>query len=383
MTSMCILCIVKTSRITSILSRALVRELVRDLVRRAIRELLQSNELDDESVEDLGIDEVGLGENVMGEGGMGEGEKEDDNTSEESFESEEDSLMFSDWDDTDEDEIEIFPTPRGVNKVVGQDNRVASQHGPLGWRARMVKGRAKLERNKSDARYCLCNWSDGEVFEVEPLNYSRKLVNIGMKECSCGRWQLNWIPFLHTCVAIYHDRKVPEDFMDAYYRKATYAVSYATKIHAMPGSDDWPHIDSNPLMPPQVRVPAGRLKKARIRAIDEQPHPYRGTEAAIASSTAGTSRIRASHDTNTNVVINEHETRTPTAGEATTSKRAQTKTSINVASSSRQRPSTQPVASRVRSRAPPITHYSKWATWTSSSIVASEVTKEEQGRATQ
>ncbi|KAB1201469.1 hypothetical protein CJ030_MR0G003704 [Morella rubra] len=65
----------------------------------------------------------------------------------------------------------------------------------------------------------------------------------------------------------------------------------------------------------------------------------RGTEAASASSTAGTSRTRASPNTNTNAVINEHETGT--------------KTSANVASSSGQRPSTQPIASRVRSRAPP------------------------------
>ncbi|KAB1216287.1 hypothetical protein CJ030_MR4G026705 [Morella rubra] len=78
---------------------------------------IEAVELDDESIEDLEIDEVCLG-------GMGEGGEEDDNTSKKSFESEEDSLMFSDWDDTDEDEIEIFPVPHGVNRVAGQHEAV-------------------------------------------------------------------------------------------------------------------------------------------------------------------------------------------------------------------------------------------------------------------
>lgn len=47
--------------------------------------------------------------------------------------------------------------------------------------------RAKLERAKSDPRFCLCSWTNGTVFEVEPLNERQKLVNIGRMECSCNR----------------------------------------------------------------------------------------------------------------------------------------------------------------------------------------------------
>ncbi|KAB1208882.1 hypothetical protein CJ030_MR6G011318 [Morella rubra] len=78
---------------------------------------VEAVELDDESVEDLGIDEIGLGEGGMGEGGI----------------------------EDDEDEIDIFPARHGLNRVAGQDNRVAGQHGALGWRARMVKGRLMTE----------------------------------------------------------------------------------------------------------------------------------------------------------------------------------------------------------------------------------------------
>lgn len=46
-------------------------------------------------------------------------------------------------------------------------------------------------------------------FEVELVNDCRKLVNIGLKKCSCGRWQLNKIPYSNACAAIHHHRRVP------------------------------------------------------------------------------------------------------------------------------------------------------------------------------
>lgn len=125
-------------------------------------------ELGDKVVENLSIQKVGLGE-----GGIDEGAKNDRNISKTSLESEEERLMLSDQDDTDEEVLKIFPTPNGDDRVAGQD---------------VARG-------------------------LEGQNGQREV-------------------------------------------------------------DDWPNVDTNPLMPPQVGVLAGRPKKAKVRAVDEQQLPY-------------------------------------------------------------------------------------------------------------
>lgn len=107
---------------------------------------VEAIELDDEAIEDLGIDEVGLGEGGideigidkvgLGEGGIGEGAEEDGNIYEESLESEEERLMFIDWDGTDEDDLEKFFQHH--LEIMGW----LAKMGQEGWRVKMVKRRS-------------------------------------------------------------------------------------------------------------------------------------------------------------------------------------------------------------------------------------------------
>lgn len=122
--------------------------------------------------------------------------------------------------------------------------------------------RRKLEINKDNAKYCVCEWTDGRTFKVDMVNDGRKLVNIGNKTCTCGRWQLNGIPCAHACAAVYSDHRTPEDYVDDYYRKMAYIASYAPTLHAMPGPYDWPNIFVDDVLPPCIKVRPGRPKKA-------------------------------------------------------------------------------------------------------------------------
>ncbi|KAB1200951.1 hypothetical protein CJ030_MR0G005500 [Morella rubra] len=81
---------------------------------------------------------------------------------------------------------------------------------------------------------------DGTTFEVDTMDEERKLVNIGKRICSYGRWQFNGIPCAHACAAIYTDQLIPEGFVDHCYRKEAYLAAYSPVIHAMPGVKDWP-----------------------------------------------------------------------------------------------------------------------------------------------
>lgn len=137
--------------------------------------------------------------------------------------------------------------------------------------------KGKLERNKDNAKYCVCEWTDGGTFEVDMVNDSRKLVNIGNKTCTCGRWQLNGIPCAHAYAALYSDHRTPEDYVDDYYCKAAYTAAYAPTLHVMSGPDDWPSISVDNVLPSCIKARPGRLKKARKRAADEPQLPYRVT----------------------------------------------------------------------------------------------------------
>lgn len=98
------------------------------------------------------------------------------------------------------------------------------------------------------------------------LNEGHKLVHIGRNEYSFDSWQLNGILCLHAYAAIYYDRRI--DFVDACYCKDTYIVSYALKIHAMPGPHAWPHAAADPMIPLRVRVSLGRSRTTIVRVED-------------------------------------------------------------------------------------------------------------------
>lgn len=100
------------------------------------------------------------------------------------------------------------------------------------------------------------------------LNEGHKLVHIERNEYSYDSWQLNGISCSHAYAAIYYSRKILEDFVDACYCKNTYIVSYALKIHAMPGPHAWPYAAADPMIPLHVRVRLGRSRKTIVRVED-------------------------------------------------------------------------------------------------------------------
>ncbi|KAB1216243.1 hypothetical protein CJ030_MR4G005809 [Morella rubra] len=134
---------------------------------------------------------------------------------------------------------------------------------------------AKETREEQDDSYTYdMSGTDGTSFEVDTSDRNIELVNIGEREFTRGRWQLNGIPCAHASDAIDSDKLLPEAFVDPCYCQAAYATAYALVTHAMPGLNEWPHADVTPIGPPTVRSMPGRLRKARVMAPAEPQYPY-------------------------------------------------------------------------------------------------------------
>jgi hypothetical protein len=93
---------------------------------------------------------------------------------------------------------------------------------------------------------------------------ARCIVRLDKYTCSCGRWQLNGIPYPHACAAIYLHKGKPEKYVDACYKMEKYMEGYAPRVYGMEGPNTWPTDDPcDPIMPPIVRRAPSRPKITR------------------------------------------------------------------------------------------------------------------------
>ncbi|XP_021767674.1 uncharacterized protein LOC110732070 [Chenopodium quinoa] len=117
------------------------------------------------------------------------------------------------------------------------------------------------------ARYCIVQLSRGDSYEVE-LNGYKVVVDLKMNSCSCYHWQLTGIPCVHAYACILDKRVDPDDYVDAYYSRATYILAYQDAINPMSGPKHWEKIDLRQPLPPAVRS-CGSTPKIEAPAASE------------------------------------------------------------------------------------------------------------------
>ncbi|XP_052194908.1 uncharacterized protein LOC127802872 isoform X2 [Diospyros lotus] len=157
-----------------------------------------------------------------------------------------------------------------MNRFIAKREGMINYKGPI--RPRI---QTKLEMVKKQAsEWIIVPCGDGR-FEVENAWRTRKLVDLNQKTCTCRQWDLTGIPCSHAVACIYKMRLVPEDFVHPYYSMETFRKAYAHNIDPIPGEEDWPKTNQNPLVAPKYNNGPGRPKKARKKAADEPINPYR------------------------------------------------------------------------------------------------------------
>ncbi|KAL5567071.1 hypothetical protein UlMin_030235 [Ulmus minor] len=86
---------------------------------------------------------------------------------------------------------------------------------------------------------------------------------------ACRKWQLVGIPCSHAMSVILTSHMNPFDYVDAYYKKETYAKAYQPMIYGLNGPKLWPRSENLPVQCPEFKKQRGRPKKSRNLQSDE------------------------------------------------------------------------------------------------------------------
>ena len=127
---------------------------------------------------------------------------------------------------------------------------------------------AKLNKNMERAALCHLEWNGDAGYEISE-GKDRHTVNINKRSCTCRSWDLTGIPCPHGICALYHSKKVLEDYIDPWYSKDKYLASYQYSMEPAKGRSMWPKTNMPPLLPPEVNKVAGRLKICRRKDPEE------------------------------------------------------------------------------------------------------------------
>ncbi|XP_058726866.1 uncharacterized protein LOC131598245 [Vicia villosa] len=74
----------------------------------------------------------------------------------------------------------------------------------------------------------------------------------------------------HVVAALGFRQQNPEDFVHQYYTRDRYAMCYEFAISPINGTDMWPEVESEELLPPNYKKGPGRPRKLRIRESGEE-----------------------------------------------------------------------------------------------------------------
>ena len=129
---------------------------------------------------------------------------------------------------------------------------------------------------------CIRYMATGNVFEIDDHGcyYS---VDMNLKTCGCGMWQLNGIPCNHAACVISANKQKVDDYISDYYKK--WRKTYEHSIKPVEGMKLWPTLNRLPVLPPPNRL-----------GNRGRPSNYARKKSANESSSQSTSKTRLSRD---------------------------------------------------------------------------------------
>lgn len=111
-----------------------------------------------------------------------------------------------------------------------------------------------------------------EVSGFTKDNYPwRHSVDLELKKCSCGQWQISGKPCTHAICLIGSLRQLKlEDYVHDYYSLERFKATYQFVVNPMVDKAQWPVVDPGfEMLPPKLERAAGRPRVKRIKAKGE------------------------------------------------------------------------------------------------------------------
>jgi hypothetical protein len=129
----------------------------------------------------------------------------------------------------------------------------------------------ELKMKSRNLRYTI-KGSGGLKAEVSGLtkdNYPwRHAVDLELKTCSCGQWQISGKPCTHAICFIGSLRQVKlDDYVHEYYSLDRFKATYQFEVNLMVDKTQWPIVDLGfEMLPPKLERVAGRprVKESRV-----------------------------------------------------------------------------------------------------------------------
>ncbi|KAH9723843.1 SWIM-type domain-containing protein [Citrus sinensis] len=130
--------------------------------------------------------------------------------------------------------------------------------------------RRKLIVSRQEGRYVRVLMASEYEFEVMDENNKIFIVNMQNKTCDCGVYQICGIPCKHIipCIALRHEDAA--DYVDKKLTVEAYLATYANIIHPLPYQSTWAVVEGLKILPPYVKIRAGRPKIVRKRKPGEE-----------------------------------------------------------------------------------------------------------------
>lgn len=140
-----------------------------------------------------------------------------------------------------------------------------------------------LEGIKKEATQYTVVWNGGEKYQVSGPWGDQCIVDVGLRVCTCRRWELTGIPCKHAVATNWNmalnNLKVglPESWVHSTYWLETWKQVYSFKIGPVNGRSMWPKSQCpTTLIPPVHHKAIGRPKKKRRKTADEKDNMVRG-----------------------------------------------------------------------------------------------------------
>ncbi|XP_012828829.1 PREDICTED: uncharacterized protein LOC105950054 [Erythranthe guttata] len=117
----------------------------------------------------------------------------------------------------------------------------------------------QIEELKKKSMEFIANWNGKDQFEVENCYGDRFKVHLGDKTCSCRNWQISGIPCAHSISGMYYLGRMPEDYVEDFYKKNIYMRVYNHLLDTLEGIESWPESGKPPLLPPDIVKMPGEI----------------------------------------------------------------------------------------------------------------------------
>ncbi|KAH6805124.1 hypothetical protein C2S51_029955 [Perilla frutescens var. frutescens] len=116
-------------------------------------------------------------------------------------------------------------------------------------------------------------------------------VDLHMRTCECGEFQLDQIPCSHAAAAIRSAGHDIYDYVDLYFKQVTLCLAYHDCVRLVPSQDEWTISSSFKVCPPKSVPQAGRPKEGRYRSAGEGSSTRSGRQQ-VCSRCGGTGHNR-------------------------------------------------------------------------------------------